>query len=104
MLADTEAIRSFAAAGPTMAADLHAAAAALSGMPVPAMADAFGPVGAGFLAALAAATAEECAAVVALGHSVDAAGITVVGTAAGYDAAERRAGNRVGAPAVGVGA
>ena len=52
MLVDTDAIRALGAACSDQAADLSAAAAALTSLPGPDATAAFGPVGAGFLAAL----------------------------------------------------
>ncbi len=95
MLADTDAIAALGSACSAQAADLSAIASALSSLPGPAMADLFGPVGAGYLAALAEAVADQSRAVAALGKSVAAAATTAAASAAGYDDADGRAGGRL---------
>ena len=66
MLVDTDAIRALGAACSAQADDMSAAAAALKSLPGPDATAAFGPVGAGFLAALADAAAAESRAITAL--------------------------------------
>ena len=67
-----------------------------SSLPGAATAALFGPVGAGFLAALAEAAACESRAVAALSDSLAAAGITAGASAAAYADADRRAGGLLG--------
>jgi len=88
MFADTEAIRTFGAASSAQAADLAAVASALSSLPG---ADAFGPVGARFLAALADA-AETSRAVTALIDRLATGGLTAHTSAAAYESADARTG------------
>ena len=82
MFADTEAIRNFGAASSAQAADLAAVASALSSMPG---VDAFGPVGARFLAALADAATETSRAVTALADRLATGGLTAHTSAAAYE-------------------
>ena len=93
MLADTDAIRALGSASSAQAADLAAIAATLSLLPGPTTAALFGPVGAGFLAALAEAVAEHSRGVAALSDSVGAAATTAGASAAAYDDADSRAGD-----------
>ena len=93
MLADTDAIRALGSASAARAADLAAIAATLSSLPGPTTAALFGPVGAGFLAALAEAVADQARAVAVLGKSVEAAATTAGASAAAYDDADSRAGD-----------
>ena len=92
MLAYTDAIRALGSAESAQAADLAAIAVALSSLPGASTAALFGPVGAGFLAALADAAAIEAGAVAALLHTVAAAGTTAGAWAAAYADADRRVG------------
>lgn len=96
MLAETDSIRALGSAASGQAAHLRTAVAALASVPAPATAATFGPVGAGFLAALAAAVASESGAVAALANSVDASGSTAIASAAAYEDAEHRASGLVG--------
>ena len=96
MLADTDAIRALGSASSAHAADLAAITAALSSLPGAATPALFGPVGAGFLAALAEAAACESRAVAALSDSLAAAGITAGASAAAYADADRRGGGLLG--------
>jgi prophage DNA circulation protein len=96
MLADTDAIRALGSASSAHAADLAAVASTLSSLPGPALATAFGPVGARFLAALADATAREARAVTALSDSVAAACPTAYATATAYGDADHRVGDSLG--------
>jgi hypothetical protein len=89
MFADTEAIRAFGAASSAQADDLAAVASALSSMPG---ADAFGPVGARFLAALSEATTETSRAVSALADRLAAGCSTARASAAAYENADARTG------------
>lgn len=89
MFADTALIRALGSAYTTHAADLTSAAALLRSADTPA--SALGPVGAGFLAAFRTALADHSAAITALGADTRTAGVTAAGTAAGFDAASRRA-------------
>jgi hypothetical protein len=96
MLADTEAIRAFGHANAGHAADLSTLAASMSAVPSAAGAAALGPVGADFLAALAAAVSDMSRSVAMLGDGAATAGTTSLGSALRYDDAERRNGHRLG--------
>lgn len=101
MLADTASIRDYGSALPALAAGLSAAAARLATVPAAGSGWAettFGPVGAGYLAALAAAATDASRAAAALGERVAAAGATTSASAQRYEDAERRAGGRLIAP------
>jgi len=93
MFADTEAIRALGSANSTHAADLASIAATLSSLPD--SASALGPVGAGFLSALAATAYEDSRAVAALGDRLAASTSTAHTAAAAYDNADRGAGLRI---------
>ncbi|MCT7660808.1 type VII secretion target [Mycobacterium deserti] len=95
MFADTDAIRALGNASGDQAADLAAIAAALSTLPGAGAAEMLGPVGAGFLAALAEAAADGARAVTALSDRLSATGGTAFGTAAAYDAADHDAGTSI---------
>jgi hypothetical protein len=99
MLADTDAIRALGSASCANAADLSTAAAALSSLPGAATAQVFGPVGAGFLAALADAAARESCLVAALSENLGAASMTASVSAAAYDGADNRVGDLLTAAA-----
>lgn len=93
MFADTDAIRALGAANSTHAADLVTVATTLSSIP-----DAgatLGPVGARFAAALADATAEASRAVRAVADRLEAGGHTAHASAAAYNDADERTGNRL---------
>ena len=90
MLVDTDAIRALGAACSAQADDLSAAAAALKSLPGPDAAAAFGPVGAGFLAALADAVAAEARAITALGDDLASAHSVSGAVAEAYADADRR--------------
>jgi hypothetical protein len=92
MFADTEAIRALGTAGAAHAADLADVAAALSAMPFAAASSTFGPVGAGFLSALAAAAADGARTLTAVRDRLSAAGATAHTAAAAYDTADDDAG------------
>jgi hypothetical protein len=93
MFADTDAIRTLGAANSEHATDLAAVATALSSLPH--AADALGPVGARFLAALADATADASRAVTALADRLTAGCRTARGSANAYENADERAGAQV---------
>jgi hypothetical protein len=95
VLADIAVIRALGATQSRQAADLDAAATTLRSAAGPACADAFGPVGARFLAALTEAIAHESSVLARLGESVAAAGRTAEDTAAAYGAAELRVGQSI---------
>ncbi|MGV0834316.1 hypothetical protein [Mycolicibacterium thermoresistibile] len=103
MRADTEAIHHFGHAGSEQGSDLAAVAATVSSLPVTAAASVFGPVGARFLQALAAAANDQAAAVSALGHRVEAGSGSAHATARAYTAAEIRGRHRLTAPVAGLG-
>jgi len=90
MLVDTDAIRALGTACSSRAADLSAAASALAALPGQDAAEAFGPVGAGFLAALREAAAAHATAITALSADLDAADSVSGRVAEAYTAADRR--------------
>jgi Zn-dependent alcohol dehydrogenase len=90
MFVDTDAIRALGAACCGHAADLSAAAAALTSLPGPDATAAFGPVGAGFLAALDDAVTAEAQAIAALSADFASGHTAAFGAAAAYADAERR--------------
>jgi len=92
MLADTSAIHAFGAAHTRHATDLATVTARLTSASGALCADALGPVGARFLAALAEAVAREARLVAGLGERFAAAGTTAHSTADAYGAAEHRTG------------
>jgi hypothetical protein len=95
VLADIAVIRALGAAQSRQAADLDAVAATLRSAAGPACAEAFGPVGARFLAALTEAIARESSVLARLGESVAAAGRTAEDTAAAYGGTELRVGQSI---------
>jgi hypothetical protein len=92
MFADTDAIRAFGAANSAHAVDLAAVAAVLASMPGAAAGSMLGPVGSGFLAALADATTHASRAVAALGDRVAAGRDTARASASAYEAADAHGG------------
>ncbi len=89
MFVDTNAVRALGSDCSTHADDLSITAAELKSLPGAGAAAAFGPVGTGFLAALADAVTTEARAVVALSEEL-ASGHSVSGVAAeAYDDADR---------------
>lgn len=96
MHADTDAIRTLAAASASHADELAAIASALSSLPTGGAASSFGPVGAPFLAAIIDAVAREADAVVALAERAATTHSAAAASAATYDEVDARAGARVG--------
>jgi Excreted virulence factor EspC, type VII ESX diderm len=92
MLADTDAIRTLGKATSAQAAELASIAATLSSLPEGAAAEMLGPIGAGFLAALAEAAAEGSRAVAALSDRLSGAGTTAHAAAVAYETADHDAG------------
>lgn len=90
MLADTDAIRGFGRAGGAQCADLSAAAAALAAVPIGA-ADALGPVGVRFAAALADAVTAHAAHATRLAERAGAGAAAADRCATDYADAEHRA-------------
>jgi hypothetical protein len=90
MLADTDAIRGFARAGGAHCADLSDVATALAAVPIGA-ADALGPVGVRFAAALAEAIAEHAAHATRLAERAGAGAGAAHRCATAYDDAGDRA-------------
>jgi len=89
MFVDTYAIRALSTDFSTHADDLSTTAAELTSLPGAGAAAAFGPVGAGFLAALADAVTAEARAIAALSEQL-ASGHSVAAVAAeAYDDADR---------------
>ena len=89
MFVDTNAIRALGTDCATKADDLSTTAAELKSLPGAGAAAALGPVGAGFLSALADAVTTEARAIVALSEKL-ASGQSVTGVAAeAYDGADR---------------
>jgi hypothetical protein len=95
MFADTDAIRRMGSANSTHAADLTDVATMLSSLPAAASASMLGPVGARFLAALAAAAADGSRAAAALGDRLAASSTTAHAAAIAYDEADHGAGVRI---------
>ncbi|HEX2286032.1 MAG TPA: hypothetical protein VHI10_14595 [Mycobacterium sp.] len=95
MFADTDAIRTLGSATSAQAAELASIASTLSSLPEGAAAAMLGPVGAGFVAALAEAAAEGSRAVAALSDRLSGAGTTSQATAAAYEQADHDAGTLV---------
>jgi hypothetical protein len=95
VLADITVIRALGAAHSRQAADLAAVAATLRSATPSWSAEAFGPVGARFVAALADAVARESVAVAQLSERVALAGNTADVTAAAYGGSEHRAGQAI---------
>lgn len=87
LFADNTAIHVFGTAQCTCATELGVVAATLNSIAPPQ----FGPVGARFVAAFAAAVNDHAKAVANLGRAVHAAGLVAHGNADGYVAAEQRA-------------
>lgn len=90
MLADTEVIRRFGRDGHALCADLAAVVDALRAVPVDA-AQALGPVGAGFAAALADAVAAQCWQAADLAARAAAGAGAAQSCASAYDGAAHRA-------------
>ena len=90
MFVDTNAICALGTDCSTHADDLSAAAAALTSLPGAGGAAAFGPVGAGFLAALADAVTTEARAIVALSEDLASAHSVTGVVAEAYADADRR--------------
>ena len=90
MFVDTNAICALGTDCSAHADDLAATAAALKSLPGTGAAAAFGPVGAGFLAALADAVATEMQAVLALGDDLASAQSVTRVVAQAYSDADRR--------------
>ncbi|MEH3142910.1 MAG: ESX-1 secretion-associated protein [Mycobacterium kyogaense] len=93
MSVDTEAVRSYGRAADAHADALHTAAAHLTGATDGA--NAYGPVGARFLASLARAAGDDAAALASLGVSLAGARTAADASAQSYDAAESDAANRI---------
>lgn len=92
MFADTDAIHSLGSAAAGHAADLADVAATMAAVPGPGTADMLGPVGAGFLAALTAAAADEARAVAAVSERLANTGATAHVTAIAYTTVDHDAG------------
>jgi hypothetical protein len=90
MFVDTNAIHALGLDCSTHADDLSAAAAAMKSLPGAAAAAAFGPVGAGFLAALTDAVTAEARAIVALSANLASARSAIGVVADAYADADRR--------------
>jgi hypothetical protein len=91
VLADTQAIRALARADAAHSADLTAAAAALTALPIAEAAPSLGPVGARFLAALSDAATAEAVAATALADSLAAGSAAGRFSATAYAEAQIRA-------------
>ena len=83
---DSDAVRALAHAHAGHAVDLSSVSASLATLPLAAVADALGPVGARFAAALSDAITVESAHAAALADSVGAAAVTASGCAAASSA------------------
>ncbi len=90
MLVDPDAIRALGTSCSAQAAELSAAAAVLTALPGPGATAAFGPVGAGFLAALVDAATAEAQAISALGADLASAHSVSGPVADAYADADRR--------------
>ena len=90
MFVDTNAICALGTDCSAHADDLSSAAAVLKSLPGAGAAIAFGPIGAGFLAALADAVATEMQAVLALGDDLASAQSVTGVVAQAYSDADRR--------------
>ena len=90
MFVDPDAIRALGAACSAHAAELSAAAAALTSLPGPDATAAFGPVGAAFLAALDDAATAEAQAIAALSADLASAHPVSGPVADAYADADRR--------------
>jgi Excreted virulence factor EspC, type VII ESX diderm len=95
MLADTSDIHDFSLAQHRHAADLSAVAADLAAARMPA--DAFGPVGGGFVTAFNAALTQQSQHVTHLAERLDVAGSTAREAANAYELAEEAAGQAISA-------
>ncbi len=95
MFVDTNAICALGTDCSSHADDLSTAAAALESLPGPGAAAAFGPVGAGFLAALADAVTKEAQAIVALSEDLASAHSVTGVVADAYSDADRRGSHRL---------
>lgn len=90
MHGDTDAIRAYGGATTNLAADLRAAATALSADLRDTVADAFGPIGARFAAALAEAATGLSERVRTIGDDMAASGAATAAAAGDYDDVEAR--------------
>ncbi|RDH77814.1 hypothetical protein DVS77_15505 [Mycolicibacterium moriokaense] len=90
MLVDTDAVRTLGSNCRAQADDLSTAAAALTSLPGPAAAAAFGPVGAGFLAALSDTVLAQARAIAALSDDLASAHSVSATVADAYADADRR--------------
>jgi hypothetical protein len=90
MQADTDAIHAYGAATIDVGAELTATAGLLSRDLAPALADAFGPVGARFAAALADATAGLMTTVATIGDDLADSGAATATAAVKFGEAEQR--------------
>lgn len=102
MHADIQVIDHFGVAGFGHGGELDAIAATVSSLPVAAAAPVFGPVGAVFLTALAAAAADQAAAVTALSRRVDAGAAAAHATTRAYTATEVQNRHRLTMPVAGL--
>ena len=96
MFADTDAVRALGSANSMHADDLTQVAATLSSLTSASVAQAYGPVAARFISALVEAAAEGSRAIVALGDRLADSRRTAYTAADAYDAADHRAGTRLG--------
>ncbi|MBO0677783.1 hypothetical protein JRC04_09940 [Mycolicibacterium sp. S2-37] len=88
---DGTAVRILASSHTTHAADLSSAAAALAAVPIGAVAEALGPVGTRFTAALAEAVAAVRIQAATLSDTAAAGAVTASAAAASYDDVQIRA-------------
>jgi hypothetical protein len=95
MFADTDAIRALGSATSAQAAELASIAQTLSSLPHTTAAEMLGPVGAGFLAALAEAAADVSRAVTAMSDRLSGARTTAHAAATAYEAADHEAGTLI---------
>jgi len=95
MFADTDAIRALGSANSAHADDLAAVAAALSSLPIAAAGSSLGPVGAGFVSALAEAVVDGSRAVAALSKRLGTSNTTAYAVASAYDSVDSDASSRI---------
>jgi len=95
MRADTDAIRAYSAATNDLGAELTATAGLLSRDLGPVLADAFGPVGARFTAALADSAAVLSTTVATISDDVAGSGAATATAAVKYGEAEQRARDQI---------
>jgi hypothetical protein len=95
MFADTDGIRALGSSNASHADALAAIAAALSSLPIAAAGSSFGPVGAGFVAALTDAVTDGSRAAAALSEHLWASDTTAYAIASAYESVDSGASARI---------